>query len=506
MPRAFAHYCQIHTFQVKGTNKACGESNVVLNGQKLDSEWDGATAHGRDYLDIYGGKEAEWHISCLYNVVPKDGSSSNGEDVVHVLSLRVLDGRAHRGFTVSYKQMGRPSILRFKPRYNPTDMAIVPSLASLWRTPSVEFDPDVLVNTQAHDTTAIVQSLHRGQAILKAKIEAFKNKLKSGIKKVEKMFCHKAKEMKSMSPETPALNETRALLETSSKVPSDRPLDPPLPSHDELTSTTEDWDTTNTSPIHPAAATRSLSHIEAVDPTAATVQNTSFPSQSEHNLQLIKLFGLILILSSCLAWIFLRCRDPRQRADCLARREERRTKKLYRRAAREHKVKMFLRNSRQCIRDFCLRYRLAPKDAIAWDEKQARVLKQEDLLEDFMRDDIRALRNAHRVVSDITAAEEGRATLVYEVAGSDRRRSVATLPGYESEGSQPPSYEDVDVSPSASIVANGFRYTAAEIEFRSDSSVISTSPRISRDGTNSDFDEKIEPISLEASGPAGTGR
>lgn len=130
--------------------------------------------------------------------------------------------------------------------------------------------------------------------------------------------------------------------------------------------------------------------------------------------------------------------------------------------------------------------------------------EQEANLEDAMTNDIRALRDAHRIVSDITFAEEGRSGPVYESEGSERRRSVSTLPGYESEGSQPPSYDDV-----GGIISNAgvdaFICTTFETEFRSDSSVISTSPRISRDGTNSDFDEKFEPISLEASVPAGPG-
>lgn len=441
-------------------------------------------------------------------MIPKDGSSSNGEDVVHVLSLRVVDSKHHPGFTVSYKQMGPPSILRFKPRYNPTDMAIVPSLASLWRTPSVEFDPDMLAIVQAHGPTAIVESLHRGQVILEAKLEAWKSQLKSGIKKVGKIFCHKANEMKMTMPERPTLPEAPTVLEIPAKVPSDRLLELPPPSYDKLASTTEDLDSTNTIPIHPAATTRSLSHVEALDPTTTYISSPSLPSHSEHNLHLLKIFGLILILSSCLAWVFLRCRDPRKRAERLARREERRNRKLYRRAARQYKVRMFLWNRYQEVMigiwNFRMRYRLAPKEAITWDEKQARVLRQEGVLEDVMSDDIRALRNAHRVVSDITIAEEGRGSLIYEVEGSERRRSVSTLPGYESEGSQPPSYSDAGDGLDAAMVVDGFRYTA-ETEFQSDSSVISTSPRISRDGTNSDFDEKIEPMSLEASGPAGSG-
>lgn len=151
-----------------------------------------------------------------------------------------------------------------------------------------------------------------------------------------------------------------------------------------------------------------------------------------------------------------------------------------------------------------LKFGLAPNEVLSWDEKSTRVIQQENVLGRVMTDDIRALRNAHRVVSTITAAEEGRNSFAYDIEGSDRRRSCSTLPGYESEGSQPPHYDDFSGRLEGTAAIDGFQYTT-ETEFRSDSSVISTSPRISRDGTNSDFDEKFEPISLEAAEPAGPG-
>lgn len=167
---------------------------------------------------------------------------------------------------------------------------------------------------------------------------------------------------------------------------------------------------------------------------------------------------------------------------------------MYRRAAQKQAFENWLHNVALKIKAFRFKYGFAPQAAISWDEKRTRVIAQEAVLEDVMADDIRALRNAHRVVSSITAAEEGRHDFVYQSEGS---RSVSTLPGYESEGSLPPLYDDA---------GDGFeaRYNHVDAEFTSDSSVISTSPRISRDGTSSEFDEKFEQISLEASGPAGS--
>lgn len=360
------------------------------------------------------------------------------------------------------------------------------------------------------------ESLGHVQKSLGAKLSAFKSSLKKEIKKLG--LCPKKpgqpKKLEDISgwasheipaipdiPSIPTISKTPEI-PSIPKVSSDKLLEPPPSSHDEvahdvMTSTTETTDTTNTVPNHSAATTRSLTASQALDTTSASISTFAPVSQPHNNLQHLKIFGLILVFSSCLAWLFLHCRDPRRRAECLARREERRNKKLYRRAAREYKVKKWFWN-------FRLRYGLAPAEVVSYNEKRTRVTTQEEILEDVMSNDIRALRNAHRVVSSITAAEEGRSGLVYESTDSERRRSVSPLPGYESEGSQPPMYDDVRGSLEGQAIVDGFRYTPAEFtEFTSNSSVISTSPRVSRDGTNSDFDEKFEPISLAGGEPAG---
>ena len=99
-------------------------------------------------------------------------------------------------------------------------------------------------------------------------------------------------------------------------------------------------------------------------------------------------------------------------------------------------------------------------------------------------------------MSNIAAAEEGRNDFEYDAEGSQRRRSVSTLPGYESDGGQLPPYE-AHRSFGISHLVNGVAFTSADIDSNPDSSVVSTSPRFSRDGTNSDFDEKIEALSLD---------
>lgn len=345
------------------------------------------------------------------------------------------------------------------------------------------------------DGSVLHDILSQGQKNLGTELSAIKSSLKKGVEKVAGIWCHKSKGKPS---------EVEAASIDNPKITFDRLLEPPLLSYEESVSTTKASDSTSTTPNLSAAETRSLASTGALQiPTSPTT--ITLPSQTNINIYLLKTFGLGLTILSCIAWLLLRCRDPRRRVDYAARREERRTKRMYRRAAQKQAFEHWLRSLHLKLKALRFRYGFAPQAALSWDEKPTRVIAQEAVLEDAMADDIRALRNAHRVVSSITAAEEGRHDFVYEAEGSERRRSVSTLPGYESEGSLPPSYDDAGDSFEGATVANGFQYNSVDAEFTSDSSVISTSPRISRDGTNSEFDEKFEQISLEASGPAGSG-
>jgi len=391
------------------------------------------------------------------------------------------------GFTISYKQMDRPAILRFQPQYHPFSLMGRPNVVGPWRTTSIEFDSEVSDSAQSNMSPQIYRSFAQGQKSLGTYLRTLKGSLTKEVQDVIKHFCPKHKAQAEQEKTTQHVAMLSNPLVESIQA-----------SHDESITTSESTDSTNTISNPPAAETRSLTALENLNPIEPPTSIPSFPPQNDHNLRLLKIFALVLTVGACFAWICLRCRDPRRRAECLARREERRNKKLYRRAARQHKVKMWFWNLR-------LKYGLAPSEILSWDEKRTRVIEQETILEHAMADDIRALRNAYRVVSNITAAEEGRNAFTYHSEYSERRRSVSTLPGYESEGTEPPTYEDISGSLEGTAVVDGFRYNPAETEFRSDSSVISTSPRISRDGTSSDFDEKFEPISLEATGPAGSG-
>lgn len=449
---------------------------------------------GEGFLAAYGHAHMSWTISCLYDSVPSDGSSSRGEDVVHVVALRFSDPKEMSqppSFTISYRQTARPAIIRFTPTFTVPTASV-----SDYKTWSTSVDPFKISDGGSQPPGHSLASFHDEAPDDKQK------SLMSDIIHVKGKIQHKFHEVVQTLKQLTCLkqagsidglhhNVTRAPQAASYEpISFDKLLEaPPVKAdeeveHDELdsatgtvTSSTNVLDQTPSSVgQHSAAHTRSLDGSSADHDLA--YNHSGVPS-----VVVMKSFFLALFVLSFLIWIYIWIRDPRRRADRAAKAEERRTKRLYRRAARYQKLKTWFWNTR-------VHYGLASTEALAMHEKGGRVSQQEDILEDATKDDIRAIRNAHRMVNSltITGAEEGRAGFhLFEEGGPSQRRSrsirsVSTLPGYESDVSQPPPYDE--------------RRRDSVTEFTSDSSVVSTSPRISRDGTNSDYDEKIEDITL----------
>lgn len=418
-----------------------------------------------------------WVITCLWDSKdPSDGSYPNLGEITHLLTLKVqeLDGRqTSPGFTISYRQSGFPSILRFEPQYTTPS----PSNAAFpeWRSarPPFTIGTKKPQTIQSHEKVpdeaqpqAIVDSQPSQQKSLLSEFTKVESKLKEKlhqavecIKTFGLNFCpkHRAEHVNYQK-------ETAVLY---GGIDDPTWVDVPTP----------------TSSVEQPSAT----------PTPTTIP-TLAPVGSHHSISLavtIKAFLLSFALLSFLTWTFVRCRDPRRRAERAAQREERYTKRLYARAARIQKFKLQVQSVRTTVWNFRVKYGLASAQALLEDEKQRHVSEQEKFFEGLVEDDIRAFRDTHRVVSALAnpvgGAEEGRAGYM-DVHGRGYRRSrsmrsVSTLPEYDSEGSRPPSYCE-------RVRRDSFN------EFTSDSSVVSTSPRISRDGTSSDYEEKIEDISL----------
>ena len=454
--------------RVIGNDQPCGKSNIQLNGEQLDVEWDGLEAHGSGLLRAFPSSKVSWSIICLYNTTLSQDHFEEEHNVVHLLRLTVQNDDANDvvGFSVSFKQSQPPYFVRFKPR--PVSFDFSDEATTYWRKLSRKLTlgtddpslspPSTLLNGQK----GLGTSFRTFGESLKAKVGDAFRKLKLCSSKITGSKSTKVADLKDVIGED-ELEDTTPTLETS--------------------------DSTNTVLTHSAAETRSLIEAEEFLPLT-NISSQDDPSDRAANYKPLKIFGLSLIILSLLVWIFIRHNDLRRRADRAARREERRTKRLYRRAARQQKIKTWFWNIR-------LRYRLVSQDVLDSNEKEARAHEQEEILENVAKDDIRTLRRANRVISSITAAEEGLNLYEYEAGTSQRSRASSTLPGYESEGTQPPAYDEAGRTFEVSTHTRSSNFTPAENDSDPDSSVVSTSPRISRDGTNSDFDEKIEALSLE---------
>ncbi|KAJ4524892.1 hypothetical protein HRR83_000530 [Exophiala dermatitidis] len=187
---------------------------------------------------------------------------------------------------------------------------------------------------------------------------------------------------------------------------------------------------------------------------------------------IILLSGLCFSLIRKSAWY----RDPRRQADRAARREERRTRKMYRKAACKHRWSTWLNRYRR------------HSSSNDYEEKRQMVLEQEGLLEDVMQNEIRTLRNASDLVRDLVRVEEGRARLnIYphpqphypsysaELDAGVGSSHFSDLP--PSYAAPPPRYEE-ELEGDLTVV-DGFRYTPSNTDDTPESSIIDCSPRLS---------------------------
>ena len=469
-------------------------------------EWDGLEAWGKGELQSDGSLaqlQASWRITCLSFEGPVDNTKFLDRDLIQVLTLWVENPKqaTKPGFTISYHKSG---IVQVDP--HPSNLKAIVANKSFWRIPSHKLSI-VSTKSKAQDVgeqhiqgiKGQQQSLHVPFEMLghfiKWELKTIKEAAHGAVKschhhfawvhegfhdfteRIRDKFCQEEpyhsnslSAFLGKSSHASPLSMQSLVKSSSQPHPASATLTEPLGSLDASPSPT-------TSHARLPSQTRSLSFPEGSG-SMETVRpvDPDFGSLTDY----IKPISIILLIASVLMLIMKYLRDPRRRADCAARREERRNRRLYRHAARMQKWRNWVHTFRT---NYCPVTQLVNK----WDEKRSRVIEQEEILETVMKDEIRTLRNAHRAVGGLSAAEEGRNNYIYEAEASERRRSVVTLPGYESEGTQPPGYDE-----NRTRIVDEFRYTLAESEDTPDSSVISTSPRISRDGRDSDFGKELE--------------
>jgi hypothetical protein len=160
-------------------------------------------------------------------------------------------------------------------------------------------------------------------------------------------------------------------------------------------------------------------------------------------------------------------KDPRRRADRASRREERRNRCQYRRAAHRHRLtSWWAAHSPR---------RVATTD---YDEKRALILAQEGILENAMQHEIRNLETAAEL-------EEGRARFyndpstpheLHDQANSSGLRRQNSYPA--SDYSAPPPRYETELDEEM-IPVNGFEYTPSNTDETPESSVVDFSPRMS---------------------------
>lgn len=467
--------------QVDPAEEYCGEDVISLNGLPLDSFWDETQAEGSGDVDAYPHSTpiyATWQITCLAG-----GIDTSNVDGVQVLSLRLETGNRDSGFTVSYQAFPTPRIFQFDA--NPLSLDNILKNGLFWRTPSeltrdlsigVSKDVGKKMSSSAKSRQKSI-SFHTLGDLIGSKVEAVKNVAKKALQKcrhdfptLHSVFNTLAHDISTfLCPQHKKLHgSTHALQDYISGNP--RTSDIASPTYDESLNFPTTHSTSADSSLTP-----SLTHgLQTTD------ADTDLDESSHVNHQ-ARTLGLTVILIALFIWAFKWLRDPRRRADRAARREERCRRHLYKRAARIQKIRNFFSAFRR-------QYYPTTHVVRNWDEKQALVLQQEDLLETVMKDEIRALCHAYRQENNVVAAEEGRNHYVHDIDNrSERRRSMTTLPGYESEGTQPPGYE----SDAGSVTDRFLLYTPVDSEDTPDSSVISTSPRISRDGRDSEFEKEV---------------
>ena len=194
--------------------------------------------------------------------------------------------------------------------------------------------------------------------------------------------------------------------------------------------------------------------------------------------QLAALVTIIFVL--CTAIFILIRRNPRLRADMAAQREERRNRRLFRRAACHYRWRKLLERfkaiSGQCPTDnekieagttLPSNNNDDVLDSVEPHEKRTSTEVLVVTNSAGIRDGLRELRKAHRLVDGMVSAEEGR----YTVAGRTTRHHRSWSDSASSEKTAPPPYEEEEV-----VVANGMRYVRYVRDTTPDSSVIATSP------------------------------
>jgi hypothetical protein len=522
---------KVITLSIPVTEEACvGESGVITQDDRstsLTRNFELDVQHDVRFENAVKSARAFWTVSCVCLTSDPSGECPpEAKARVLVFSLRDIGQYPHPGFTVTSTQGNKPEILQFS--LSPDDEALFDSSESeRWHNPTVMSVPngnlgsklyhssvfdnsilnptlsgyDVPIPTELASTISMSMTIsekpptatrgHEIGAIYHLGVPSSPLATATPTAVVEFQVIEPSTRPEQVIKVAKANNNrfwqavmgSKPMKLTSTpfspiSMPKDMPEGDGDIGHDELSSGGDILPTPSTtahSPtlsgeLGPPMVVEAPGSLETRSSTDSEISGLS-TYRHDQVIRALLLTSLIIAIASLLTAIFVVLfRNPRRRADCAARHEERQRRRLYRRAARQHKWRTWYRRIRGKLPS------LAATEPVAqtWEEKQVQVLRTDDSSLRQMRRELRALRAAHTVVDGIIRAEEGRTNgepSVSRVVGSQSRvRSFSTS---TTASAGLPSYEE------SLTVSGGYHYTPEATDNTPDSSVIDTSPRTS---------------------------
>ncbi|KAH7128528.1 hypothetical protein B0J11DRAFT_272929 [Dendryphion nanum] len=548
----------ILSFKAHSSDEPCGTSNITLNGVYLPQEWNGDLATGSGSFsgvtDIEKNEwlaqhdlDLEWESACLSaNASEETDLTSNDVAQVFTVTIKGVDGKPldkPSGFTISYKQLSPPELLRLERKPNPSAKDV--ANAESWREPPPHLRL-LLPSVSSSNLTASGQvSLEDEIRELRA-LQAEAAKLHKAIK-AKQVYINSQlkKEANSLRKDLKDCENITCVLKTVAHKAKGawrvvyvrfRPAHHPHhPAPDHNMGRPDDYARLDNHKQSPEAGFNTAS----LPPPIGATHDNPFPPPPPPKHPLVFTLEIVVGILCCGCLVTLirhRCSSLRTRTDRAATREERRNARAYRHAAR-----------RLAWTNWWKRTSWRDQDRIAdYEEKRALINSQESVLESAMQQEIRQLRTAHDLVNDLVSqAEQGRmppreyphnlppiqaqqphvctcrharpsypvqptpysptsSTYSHSSLAHPPSRPISrssSLPGYGSDtATEPPAYEsDEDAT---EFVANGFRYVPTSGDSTSvdsplgsrsidggsvserwtpDSSVVDVSPRPSAD-------------------------
>ncbi|KAF2502314.1 hypothetical protein BU16DRAFT_521060 [Lophium mytilinum] len=527
------------SFQAFSSESPCGVSNITLNGRYLAQEWTGDHGHGEGSFEGVSDLEKNewfrthdldlsWGSTCLEGPESKDAPTDAENAQVLTVNIKAIDGRPipqSSGFTISFKQLSPPELLRLELFPDPT--AGDQKFSDSWREPPAHLR---LSEGTVEETQLKFHSIEEEIAELKhlqQQAKVLRDQIREKKQRIREHLRHDAASLKAELKQCDSLT---CIVKTIARKAHGavkiiyirlRPHHPPPPMGGPNDPYHAVWQTHGLPEQIHAVCNGNCSHTPppppppeghppGPPPPPPPPPHHGPPHHGHHHgppppphsplVKALSILASALGLTALVAFLHRRCCTLRARTDRRAAREERRTARQYRRAAR-----------RQAWASWW--YRNHDLGRIAdYEEKRALINEQESILEAAMQEEIRQFRAAHGVVNSLVQAEEGRSamsSLQHEqlqrqihmgmepnshpaftiaelpVMSSEPPSRTSSLPDYRSEAdcrsesgsTEPPAYEDAEDS--SDVVVNGFReYTpSTSTAWTPDSSVVDVSPR-----------------------------